>query len=201
MTQTQIDKMNSRASASFNLGCVKQSGKGFIIEGVKGPTITYFEFFVEANAAGDLFCKCTSHSITCRNFEAEGVCEHILAAEMLAGKILEEAALENSVGAEISAETAKAEMLCVSARRIEFVPALERAAKSNLTVYADFEPDTFVVVNKDNGNEYRVNMKTIDGQLFSDCECEDYCYRRRVCKHIVEVIFFSSFRKFGAQIG
>jgi len=86
------------------------------------------------------------------------------------------------------AETAKAEMLCITERRSEFVEALTRGANSDLIVYADFEPDTFVVVNRENKKEYRVTLKTIDKILFGLCECPDFIYRKRVCKHIGEVL-------------
>jgi hypothetical protein len=80
------------------------------------------------------------------------------------------------------------DMLCISERRAEFVEALERGKSSNLEVFPDWERDSFVVVNHDKGNEYRVNMQSVNSQVFAECECPDYEFRKRVCKHIGAVL-------------
>jgi hypothetical protein len=84
-------------------------------------------------------------------------------------------------------------MLNLTERRGEFVDALNRSKSSNLEVYDDFDKDAFAVVNKDNGTEYRVKLKLHKGQLFGECECQDFTYRKRVCKHLSEVLIFAVF--------
>ncbi len=81
--------------------------------------------------------------------------------------------------------------ICLSERIAEFKSVISRAADSDLTVYADFEPDTFVVVNTDKNSEYRVEMETVEGKIFSSCECADFKHRNRVCKHQSEVLKFA----------
>lgn len=85
-------------------------------------------------------------------------------------------------------------MICLSDRKGEFAEALARAGKSDLEVFADWERDTFVVVNNDKANEYKVIFETrADGKLYGDCECGDFTYRKRICKHIGEVLAESLF--------
>lgn len=80
------------------------------------------------------------------------------------------------------------DMICITERKTEFREALERGKTSDLEVFPDWERDAFVVVNNDKGNEYRVNLQTANGRLYGECECADYTYRKRVCKHISEVL-------------
>ncbi len=77
-------------------------------------------------------------------------------------------------------------MLCVNERRDEFTDALTRGKNSRLEVYEDWDADAFVVVNMDNKAEYRVHLESRENQLFARCECPDFSYRRRICKHIGE---------------
>lgn len=79
-------------------------------------------------------------------------------------------------------------MICLSNRRREFAEALERGKDSRFEVYADWDKDAFVVVNLDNEAEYRVKLETYKGLLHASCECPDFQYKRRVCKHISEVL-------------
>lgn len=79
-------------------------------------------------------------------------------------------------------------MLCLSERQDEFISALARAKNSNLSVYADFERDNFVVVNTDNKSEYRVRLESKHGQFYAECGCPDFIHRKRVCKHISSVL-------------
>ncbi len=79
-------------------------------------------------------------------------------------------------------------MICISERRSEFVEALNRGKNSDLEVFADWEKDAFVVVNRDKAAEYRVNLETRDGQSFVGCECKDFEFRKRICKHISSVL-------------
>ena len=80
------------------------------------------------------------------------------------------------------------EMICLSDRKKEFVEAMERGFDFDLQVFADWEKDTFVVVNHDSGNEYRIGIKSNDGQVFASCSCPDFKYRRRICKHVASVL-------------
>lgn len=84
-------------------------------------------------------------------------------------------------------------MICLSERKGEFRKALERGKDSRLEVYADWERDSFVVVNEDNGSEYRVKLETRGRRLFGECDCKDFAYRKRVCKHLSEVLTFTLF--------
>lgn len=79
-------------------------------------------------------------------------------------------------------------MICVSERKAEFVEALQRGRNSKLEVYEDWDKDAFVVVNAENKAEYRVRLDNRDDKFFADCECPDFIYRKRVCKHIGEVL-------------
>jgi hypothetical protein len=83
---------------------------------------------------------------------------------------------------------AESEMICLSDRKPEFVSALQRAEKSNLEIYEDFEHDTFVVVNRSNNHEYRVALQSKDGAVFAKCTCADFTNRKRICKHIGETL-------------
>ena len=79
------------------------------------------------------------------------------------------------------------EMLCLSERKKEFKQASERAEKSELYVFCD-APDRYDVVNGESRVNYGVNLKTNEGRIYADCECADFVYRRRLCKHIAAVI-------------
>ena len=89
--------------------------------------------------------------------------------------------------------TVSPKMICLSERKTEFVEALERGKNSNLEVYADWDKDSFVVVNRDNRFEYPVRLEASGGKIFSQCSCPDFQYRRRVCKHISAVLLESFF--------
>jgi hypothetical protein len=80
-----------------------------------------------------------------------------------------------------------AEMLCLTDRKQEFKQASERAEKSELYVFAD-APDRYGVVNGDSKVNYGVNLKTRKGRIYADCECADFVFRKRLCKHIAAVI-------------
>lgn len=85
-------------------------------------------------------------------------------------------------------------MICLSEQKGEFREALQRSKNSRFEVYQDWERDSFVVINKDNGSkEYRVNLETRREQLFGECDCGDFNFRRRVCKHLSEVLTFTLF--------
>lgn len=85
------------------------------------------------------------------------------------------------------------DMVCISERKDEFIASLERGKHSDLEVFGHWEKDTFVVVNNDKGNEYRVNLQTANGKLYGECECRDYEFRKRICKHIGAVLTNSIF--------
>jgi hypothetical protein len=79
------------------------------------------------------------------------------------------------------------EMLCLTDRKQEFKQASERAEKSELYVFCD-APDRYGVVNGESKLGYGVNLKTNEGRIYADCECADFVYRKRLCKHIAAVI-------------
>ncbi len=81
------------------------------------------------------------------------------------------------------------QMISLKDRRPEFVPALGRAEKSKLEVYEDFEKNRFVVVNPESKKEYRVVL----AGHHAKCDCPDFQNRRRMCKHIAEVMMDQMF--------
>jgi hypothetical protein len=184
MSSATTAKMNSQANAFFSLGLVTQAANGFDVRTAKSGNIDVIVYHVEASFTGKLICKCASLSAPCYQFEDEGVCAHILASEMLAEKILEEIGYE----AMNKPEPARTEMVCLSDRKKEFVEALNRAEKSDLEVFPDWDRDSFVVVNNDKGNEYKINLDSDGGRVFAECDCPDFVFRKRVCKHIGAVL-------------
>lgn len=84
-------------------------------------------------------------------------------------------------------------MICLSERKSEFKEALQRGKDNHFEVFADWERDSFVVVNEDNGSEYRVKLETDRERLFGQCDCQDFNYRKRICKHLSEVLTFALF--------
>ena len=79
------------------------------------------------------------------------------------------------------------EMLCLTERKQEFKLASERAEQSELYVFCD-APDRYSVMNGESKVNYGVNLKTRGGRIYADCECADFVYRKRLCKHIAAVI-------------
>lgn len=79
-------------------------------------------------------------------------------------------------------------MICLGERKSEFTEALNRGKDNRFEVYSDWDKDAFVVVNQDNGAEYRVRLETSRGKLYGECECPDFVYRKRICKHVGEVL-------------
>jgi hypothetical protein len=79
------------------------------------------------------------------------------------------------------------EMLCLTERKHEFRKASERADQSELYVFCD-APDRYGVMNGESKVNYGVNLKTEEGRIYADCECADFVYRKRLCKHIAAVI-------------
>lgn len=106
--------------------------------------------------------------------------------ELSHGVIRQSELVGHSVKINVEAETVS-NLICLSDRKEEFMQALNRAKNSDLIVYADFEPDTFVVVNRGK-SEYRVKLQTVSGQLYAECGCPDFKFRKRICKHIGEVL-------------
>lgn len=78
--------------------------------------------------------------------------------------------------------------ICLSERKGEFKQALRRTIDTDFDVYAGWDRDTFFVVNKTKNSEYRVEFETLGGKVFAECECQDFLYRKRVCKHIAAVL-------------
>lgn len=79
------------------------------------------------------------------------------------------------------------EMVCLTDRKQEFKQASERAEQSELYVFCD-APDRYGVVNGASKASYGVNLKTRKGRIYAECDCADFVYRKRLCKHIAAVI-------------
>jgi hypothetical protein len=79
------------------------------------------------------------------------------------------------------------EMLCLTDRKEEFKQASERADQSELVVFCD-APDRYAVVNGASKVNYGVYLKTNRGRIYAECECGDFVFRKRLCKHIAAVI-------------
>ncbi len=84
-------------------------------------------------------------------------------------------------------------MICLSERRAEFTEALNRGKNNRFDVFADWDKDAFVVVNLDNRNEYRVKLETFKTKLYAECSCPDFSFKKRICKHIGEVLMNALF--------
>ena len=95
-------------------------------------------------------------------------------------------------------------MICLSDRKAEFKQAMKRGLENDLEVYPDFEPDTFVVVNRTKKSEYRVRCETrADGKTYTECACRDFEFRKHICKHQAEVlqdIFFGVVEALGVTL-
>lgn len=83
--------------------------------------------------------------------------------------------------------------ICISDRKVEFFSAMVRGANSNLVVFNDFDRDAYVVGNRGNGNSYRVTLRTETGRIFGHCQCKDFEMRKRICKHLSEVLVATAF--------
>jgi hypothetical protein len=82
----------------------------------------------------------------------------------------------------------KAEMICVNDRTKEHLEALARGENSKLEVFNDWDRNSFAVKNHTTRKEYNVNFLCEGKQVFASCECADFTYRHRVCKHISAVL-------------
>lgn len=80
------------------------------------------------------------------------------------------------------------EMICLNERQAEFKSALKRGLENDLAVLPDFERDCFIVENRTNKSKYQVKLDHRHGQIFAKCGCEDFIYRKRLCKHISQVL-------------
>lgn len=74
--------------------------------------------------------------------------------------------------------------ICLTDRKTEFVEALKRATGNDFDVFHGWDRDTFFVVNRTNKSEYRIEFETVDGKVYAQCECPDFIYRKRCCKHL-----------------
>lgn len=112
--------------------------------------------------------------------------------------------LSTGVVVSIAELTKFSEMVCLNDRKDEFRAALRRAEQSTLEVFPDFDRDQFVVVNKSNDSEYRVQIEASNGSVFGKCECADFKYKKRVCKHLSAVLadtFFGAlYKDYPAQV-
>lgn len=88
----------------------------------------------------------------------------------------------------IGKEKAANLQICLSERKAEFKEALKRGLDTDFVVYAGWDKDTFFVRNEEKNTEYRVEFETVEGRVFAECECKDFIFRKRVCKHIAAVL-------------
>lgn len=84
-----------------------------------------------------------------------------------------------------STETAQ---INLNGRVDEIVDAAKRAESDALEVFADFELNHYVVVNREHQSEYHVALVPAADGLNASCVCPDFSHRNRVCKHIVSVL-------------
>ena len=85
------------------------------------------------------------------------------------------------------------EMIALSERKDEFRESLQRGKDNSFDVKRDTEPSAFRVVNKNSGAEHKVKLERRKDQLLGNCSCGDFNYRKRVCKHLSEVLTFTLF--------
>jgi hypothetical protein len=83
--------------------------------------------------------------------------------------------------------------ICLSDRQDEFTEAFKRGMTNDFEIFDGWDADTFFVVNRTNNSEYRIEFETIHGKTYAECNCPDFCFRRRICKHLsfafVEIFF------------
>ena len=111
--------------------------------------------------------------------------------------IARETAQAATVKVETVIETVSAgsRKICLNERKDEFKQALKRGLDNDLVVYAGWDKDTFFVVNNSNGKEYKIELETVDGKTFGECECRDFEFRKRICKHqtaVLQEVFFGT---------
>ncbi len=143
---------------------------------------------VSESETGERFarCGCSPEGVKCLHIEIVAEIDRARFPQDLA--VVEVVAVKEN----LTAQTVEAEplMICLNDRQIELTAAIARAEKSNLEVFPDFERDSFVVVNRENGNEYKTNLKAVEGKVLANCEkqggepCADFKYRNRICKHL-----------------
>lgn len=83
--------------------------------------------------------------------------------------------------------------ICLHDRQSEFTEAFKRGMTNEFEIQDGWDADTFFVTNRTNNSEYRIQFETIDGKTYAECECRDFIYRKRICKHLsfafVEIYF------------
>jgi hypothetical protein len=84
-------------------------------------------------------------------------------------------------------------MICLSDRKGEFRDALHRGKDNRFEVIPSQGIGSFVVINQATGTEYHIKLESSGGQLFGECECQDFIYRKRICKHLSEALTFALF--------
>ncbi len=82
----------------------------------------------------------------------------------------------------------KSQMICINDRTNEHLEALGRGEKSKLQVFNNFDRNTYAVKNHDTRKEYNVIFHCEGTEVYSSCDCADFTYRHRVCKHISAVL-------------
>jgi hypothetical protein len=82
----------------------------------------------------------------------------------------------------------KSDMVCINDRTKEYLEGLSRGETSKLSVFNDWDNNSFAVKNLVNRKEYKVNFVCEGKRVFADCDCADFTFRHRVCKHISAVM-------------
>lgn len=127
---------------------------------------------------------------------------HNIYAHRVSGDALERA--REIIALEMPETVTADKMICLSDRKDEFKQAMKRGLDNDLSVEADYEQDCYLVINRTNYTDYRVRLETrADGKTYSFCECPDFKFRKRICKHQSEVlqdVFFGVTASFGVVL-
>jgi hypothetical protein len=91
-------------------------------------------------------------------------------------------------GAPVQPAPVSSRRITLNDRKEEFWQAAMRSIDQNFVVYEDWDFGSFVVVNKTNQTEYRVELEAIGDRSYVSCNCKDYSFRKHICKHIVQVL-------------
>jgi hypothetical protein len=94
----------------------------------------------------------------------------------------------NSQTAPAAVQPDTSNMVCLNDRTQEHLEALARGEKSKLEVFNAWDKNSFAVKNHDTRKEYNVNFVCEGDKVYSSCDCADFTYRHRVCKHISAVL-------------
>jgi hypothetical protein len=100
--------------------------------------------------------------------------------------------------------------ICLTDRQDEFQAALGRGFDEDFEVYDGWDTGEFFVINQTKKNEfamassevtyeYKVEIITIDEKLYGECECRDFIWRKRLCKHLSQVLLGKMFGRVNSR--